>query len=77
MKSTVKTSGKEKKHKKKKWRKGEKINYFKGKSGEIRTAPGKQKKRNAHVTTADFIAKNRISVFQTGSTDSVKPNMVP
>lgn len=41
----------------------EDVNYFKGKHVEIRTAPGKQKKTNAHLTTAT-VTKNIISVFQ-------------
>lgn len=41
----------------KKWSEREEMNDFKGKHGEIRTAPEKQKKRNAHPTTATVTAK--------------------
>lgn len=40
-----------------KWSITEEINDFKRKHGEIRTAPGKQEKRNAHLTTVTVVAQ--------------------
>lgn len=59
-----------KKGRRKKWSETEEINDFKGKHGEIRTARGKQKMTNAHLTTATVIAKEYD--FNLSSTENLK-----